>query len=445
MTEIQIAAGDAADLTARGSRVGLRTLVMIRWVAVTGQTATLLTVHFGFGFELPIVAALGVVAASALFNLALVTRRSMTTQISHGEASAHLAYDIVQLSLLLFLTGGLRNPFALLILAPVTVSATVLPRLNTVALGVMAAVATTVLSVAHLPLPPLDPPLIMPDIYLLGVWEAMILGTLFIAAYVGSVSEEARRRAAALTAARLALAREHQLSAMGALAAAAAHELGSPLGTIAVTAREMAREVPPESDLARDVALLLEQSERCRSILQRLGEPLSPDALSPMSRLPLGALVESAALPYLKAEIDTRFETESEDGSRAGEPVVERRAELVQGIGTLIQNAIEFAAHEVTVTTSWDADTARVEIADDGPGFPRAVLDRLGEPYISTRAGEKGHMGLGIFIALTLLEYGGAKVTCSNDPTGGALVQIVWPRLRLEETSDEPARSPMTT
>ena len=425
------------------TRVGLRTLVMIRWAALAGQAATLATVHYGLGFSLPIGSAFGIVGASALANLALVARRPLKSRIGAVEASVQLGADILQLSLLLFLTGGLTNPFALLILAPVTVSATVLPRAYTVALGLLAGIAVTVLSVAHFPLPDLHQNLVLPDFYLLGLWEALILGTLFIAAYVGSISEESRRMALAFNAAQLALAREQQMTAVGALAAAAAHELGSPLATIVVTAREMSDDVEPGSDIAADVDLIRQESERCRKILARLGAPLAPDALSPMARLPVGALVESAADPYLNDSVRVVFAA-GRDGDRSDEPVVPRRPEIIHGLGTLIQNAIDYARETVRVETEWTGDRVSVVIRDDGPGFARALLERLGEPYVSTRAGEEGHMGLGVFIAETLLTHTGARVVLRNHEDGGALVEVVWNRDDLEATDGHAAGGPAT-
>ncbi len=429
----------SADLIAGGELAGqtrtvrLRTLVVIRWAAIAGQAVTALTVHYGLNFLVPIGPVLGVIGLSVLFNLLLVFRRPMNSRISAFEASLQLAYDILQLAMLLYLTGGLKNPFALLLLAPVTVSATALPRGATVGLGLLASATITLLSIVHLPFPSLGQALVFPDFYMLGLWEALILGTVFIAGYVGSVSEEARRMSTALNAAQMALAREQELSAVGALAAAAAHQLGSPLGTIAVTAREMAREVPPDSELRGDVDLLIEQSERCRAILAELGQPLARDDLSPLAKLPIGVLVETAGAPYRREGITVEFLAGASDtGLREDEPQVPRRSDVIHALGTLIQNAVEFASKRVIVRTTWAADRIRVEIADDGEGFPRSVLERVGEPYISTRSGEDGHMGLGIFIAQTLLERTGGMVTCRNRPDGGAMVSVGWPRGSFE-------------
>ena len=256
-------------------RVNLRTLVVIRWVAVVGQLATLLMVRYGLGFALPMIPAIGIVALSAILNLAVTFTRPLSLRLSDRAAAFYLAYDIVQLTALLFLTGGLENPFSLLILAPVTVSATALSRASTMALGALSVLCITFIALWHLPFPWNGDGLELPDLYLTAIWEAMVLGTLFIAAYVGSVSEEARRLSDALTATQMALSREQRLSELGALAAAAAHELGSPLATIAVTAKEMSHDVAADSPLAKDVELLLSQSERCREILAGLARQRS--------------------------------------------------------------------------------------------------------------------------------------------------------------------------
>jgi two-component system sensor histidine kinase RegB len=431
MVDALMRAGDGTARPPDSDRwVGLRTLVMIRYVAVLGQTATLLTIQYGLDFDIAIGPALAAVGISVLFNLLLVFRRPMKSRISAVEAAGQLGYDILQLAVLLFLTGGLKNPFALFVLAPVTVSATVLPRRYTIGLGLLAGIAITVLAFYHLPFPASGQDLVLPDFYLLGLWQALILGTIFIAAYVASISDEARRMAAAFTAAQLALAREQQLSAVGALAAAAAHELGSPLSTIAVTAREMARELPADSELRADADLLLAQSERCRGILAQLGRPLTPDPLSPMSRMPIAALVESAVQPYRREDVTLVFRVDPPDGEQ---PTVARSPEIIQGLGTLIHNAVDFASATVNIETVWDEDEIRVIIADDGPGFPRSVLERFGEPYISTRRGTAGHMGLGIFIAVTLLARTGGVVSCRNAKGGGAVAEVRWPRRRLTE------------
>jgi len=411
--------------------VRFRTLMLIRWIGVIGQAITLLVVHLGFGLELPMLVALGIVAVSGLLNLVLMLSPPNGGRIDHRQATLFLTYDLLQLSVLLFLTGGLYNPFALLILAPVTISATVLSRHTTIALSVLAAVLVTILSYWHLPLPSNTSWVEPTRTVAIGLWLALVCAIVFMATYTFAVAEEARRMSAALSATQMALAREQRISALGGLAAAAAHELGSPLSTIAVVAKELAREIPPDSPYADDINLLVSQSRRCSEILTQLSQlPEEVDPASPFERLPLAALVELAALPYDRDEVEVDFERKPADASP--EPVVPRTPELLHGLGTLIQNAIQFARTRVTVLSAWDRNEARLEILDDGPGFAAHVLAELGEPYVSSRAGGGGHMGLGVFIALTLLDRGGATVAFDNRPEGGARVVIRWDRDILE-------------
>lgn len=411
--------------------VRFRTLMLIRWIGVIGQAVALFVVNVGFGLDLPMVLALGIVGVSALLNLVLLLSPPSGGRIDHRQATLFLTYDLLQLAALLFLTGGLYNPFTLLILAPVTISATVLSRHTTIALSVLAIFLVSILAFWHLPLP--SPVLwVEPSrLVALGLWVALVSAIVFMASYTFTVAEEARRMSDALSATQMALAREQRVSALGGLAAAAAHELGSPLSTIAVAAKELAREVPADSPYADDVRLLVSQSRRCSEILAQLSHlPEEADPETPFERLPLSALVELAALPYEKDDIEVDFRQRAEDGSP--EPVVPRTPELLHGLGTLIQNAVQFATTRVAVETGWDANETKVTILDDGPGFSPVVLAELGEPYVSSRSGGGGHMGLGVFIALSLLDRGGAAVAFDNRPEGGARVVVRWDRGILE-------------
>jgi two-component system sensor histidine kinase RegB len=287
-----------------------------------------------------------------------------------------------------------------------------------------------VLAVVHEPLPWRTIPPVFPPDLILGIWTALVIATVFIAGYTLSVAQEARRLRDAVAATQLVLAREQRVSAVGALAAAAAHELGSPLATIAVVAKELVRELPPDSPHAEDAALLLSQSERCRLILAELAHRPEEDGGSPYTSLPISALVEASGELYHDARIRLIFATTG--AAAADEPRVRRSPEIMHGVNNLIQNAIQFARREVSVAIHWDHDIVSVEIADDGPGFPPHLLGRLGEPYLSTRAGDQDHMGLGIFIAQSLLERSGASLAFDNLVDGGAHVVISWNRANLE-------------
>ncbi|HWB51662.1 MAG TPA: ActS/PrrB/RegB family redox-sensitive histidine kinase [Stellaceae bacterium] len=423
-------------------RISLRRLVLIRSVAVTGQAVTILTVHFLLGFRLPLLPALIAVGCSVLLNLGALLYHRAGTRLGETAAALYLAYDTLQLAVLLYLTGGLENPFSILMLAPVTVAATALSRRPVITLATLAVAAITVLGIVHDPLPWRGAtPFVFPPDLVLGIWVALVIATIFIGGYTLSVAQEARRLRDAVAATQLALAREQRVSAVGALAAAAAHELGSPLATIAVVAKELARELPADSPHAEDAALLLSQSERCRHILAELAQqPVEDGGGSPYTSLPISALVEAAGTPYRDSRVRLIFATTGDAAD--DEPSVQRSPEIMHGLNNLIQNAVQFARHEVSVTIFWDRESVTVEIADDGPGFPPHLLGRLGEPYLSTRAGDQDHMGLGIFIAQSLLERSGATLNFDNLIDGGAHVVISWNRANLETATRSLTRPP---
>jgi len=423
--------------------VRLRTLVNIHWFALGGQAVTLLIVHYGLGLKLPIWLALGIVAVSAVINVMMSLRGRGAMRLQESDAVAYLAFDLVQLFALLYLTGGLKNPFSVLILAPVTVSASILSIRSTLWLGGLAALAFTTLALWHQPLPLPANEMGGSSIYVFGLWVALVLATVFIAVYTSWVASEARRMSDALSATQIALSREQQLSALGGLAAALAHELGSPLSTIAVTGREIARSLEPDSPLFEDAQVLLSQAERCRDILTKLAQHPEEHGRRLFDRLRIGLVVEAAARPFHREGVEVVFDAGPADAatadSRGGqEPSIAPGPEVLHGLGALIQNAIQFAERRVVITTRWADEEVSVLIRDDGPGFNPATLDWLGEPYISNRKASGEHMGLGVFIAQTLLARTGAEIVFRNAARSdagdrGALVQIDWPRDILEE------------
>ncbi|MCG8504532.1 MAG: ActS/PrrB/RegB family redox-sensitive histidine kinase [Sphingomonadales bacterium] len=428
---------DAATAS-EGAGIRLATFIHIRWYAIIGQFGTLSVVRYGFGFAFDPLLPFLAVAASALLNVYLSLAFEKSRQLSPSGATSQLAFDLCQLAFLLYLTGGLENPFAVLILVPVTISASVLDRRSTYLLLALGIVLMTVLAIWHLPLPWGAEPRVVPGLYLAGLWVGMVFSLSFLALYAARVAAEARRRAEALTALRDALTRERHLSSVGALAAATAHQLGTPLGTITLAARELEDAVAEGSELAEDIALINAEAARCRTILAGLAE--SPWAVRDdlFDRLPVHILVAEAvhSLPEKGGvAVDYCVDEQSTEGPP---PIAGRRPEILHGIANLVDNAVKFAASEVVVRLAWDETEIILSITDDGPGFDPEILSSLGEPYVtSKRAGPPsqvggGSLGLGIFIAKTMLERMGAEVQFSNRRDGGARVTIRWLRKDFE-------------
>ena len=420
-------------------RIRLRTLILLRWITVCGQTTAILVTAVIADATLPLAQCLAVVAVSALVNLAAIWQRRGQLRLGDRDAAIYIGYDLVQLSVLLFLTGGLLNPFSVLLLAPLTISATALSRKITATLTGLTITCISVLALWHYPLPAVGAGLEAASFtYNLGLWMALTLSAAIIASYVWRVAEEARRLSDAVAASQMALAREQRVSALGALAAAAAHELSTPLGTIAVAATEVRRDLPPDSPEALDIELIRDEAQRCREILAELARrPEATGNGNAFDVLPLAALVDEAAGPHRDPAVTIDVSMTPRDASKP--PMLPRSPELMHGVGNLLQNAIQYARRRVDVRGEWSRHEVRLAIIDDGPGFAPGLLQRLGEPYLSGRPAEtagKGHMGLGIFIASTLLEREGAQLSFLNAGHGGAQVMIRWPRPLRSETEE---------
>lgn len=422
--------------------VRLDTLVRLRWLAVIGQSTAVLVVHVGLDFAMPIWACLAVIALSAWLNIALRLRFHLTQRLDPDRAAWLLAFDIAELAVLLFLTGGLQNPFAFLFLGPVLLSATALPPRFTIMLGAFAVVCSTVLVFAHYPLPwDNEDPLSLPPIYMMGVWLSILLAIGFIGVYAWQITEESRQLADALAATELVLTREQHLSQLDGLAAAAAHELGTPLSTISVIAKELENAIPADAPHGEDVRLLRSQATRCRDILAKLTELSSSG--EPFDRTPLTSLIEEVVAPHRNFGVDIDVTVPVD---RSIEPVGARNPAILYGLGNLLENAVDFARERVDVVADWDSETIQVSISDDGPGFAPDILGRIGEPYVTSRRRKKGKgagldeddeptgLGLGFFIAKTLLERSGASLSFANRglPEGGAIVTLRWNRSEFE-------------
>ena len=415
--------------------IRLDTILRLRWLAVLGQLAAIFIVAQGLEFNVEIVPCVSIIALSAALNLGLQTAANPMQRLEPIHAAGLLALNIVELAGLLFFTGGLQNPFSFLFLAPVLISATALPARFTFGLGLLAVACASVLFFFHLPLPwDSDDPLVLPPIYLVGVWLSIALAIGVTSLYSFQVTEEARKLADALAATELVLTREQHLTQLDGLAAAAAHELGTPLATIFLISRELEKTVK-DASFAADLKTLREQTQRCRDILSKITQLSSTGA--PFDRMKLSELIEEVVAPHrdFGVEIKVRIAV-----AAVSEPVGSRNPAILYGIGNIVENAVDFAHTTVEVNAWWNKDAIELLISDDGPGIPPDILNRIGEPYLSRRrttdeaGGERRGLGLGVFIARTLLERTGAKVSFTNRifPEHGAVVQITWPRQRFE-------------
>ena len=485
---VKVAAAPAGSMEAlrerprRGRGLSLRTLIVLRWLAILGQSAAILTAYFALHFPLPLWECLLTIGAGVVMNLATMARaRRIDGSLPNGpQTAAQLGFDILQLATLLALTGGLDNPFCLLLVAPVTIAAASLPSRQALVLGVMALIALAVLFSWSLPLPwRLHEHLVLPPLYRFGMGLALATGVLFTSGYAWKVAADAEKLELALATTQDVLQREQRLAALGGLAAAAAHELGTPLATIQVVAKELLRASPPDTPVAEDAALMLQQAERCRDILKQLSaQPEEGDAL--YADVDLKALLEEVVEPHRGFDLDFQTAVKAPPGQPL--PRVHRLPEVIHGLSTLIENAADFAHSRVRVTAIVDAGWIEIDIIDDGPGFASEILPRLGEPYVTSRpqakarralaaqiaaaaspggsrgrgrkspapitapiAPSQGGMGLGFFIARTLLERSGGKVSVGagdgeKGQPKGARVTVRWPRQALETA--EPALEP---
>lgn len=410
------------------------TLVLLRWGAVAGQAITLLIVSQLLGFDVPMLLSLMVIGVAVLVNIAVSISLPLDRRVSDFEATAQLGFDILQLGLLLYLNGGIENPFAILFLAPVVTSATTLSTRVISTVAVMAFIAAVALLFWHEPLPWVPGvDFKLPRVFEVGMLSGILVGTAFTSLYAWRATKESRTMSAALSMTEQRLAQEQKLSALGSLAAAAAHELGTPLATISVTAKEMSRDLP-EGPMADDARLVLEQAQRCRSILEQLADRGdTPDLIH--ETLSLEDLLEEAAEGFIHRNKDLIVESPEETGGQS--LTIQRRPELLYALKNFTENAVDFAESRVELRADVVPDKVTVTIDDDGPGFDPLVRTRLGQPYVSSRSKGRsaGGLGLGIFIAKTLVERTGGTVRFEAAALGGARVRCQWPVSELKPRS----------
>lgn len=434
-----IEAKSISPLGRRRRQIELDTLIRLRWLAVVGQLAAVFTVAYGLEFEVMILPCLAVIGFTAVINVLLQVSFPRVYRLEPPAAAALMALNIAELAALLYFTGGLRNPFAFLFLGPVLISATTLPPRLTLALGIFAMVLAGLLGLYYFKLPwPDDDPLVIPDTYLLGVWLSIGLSIGVTSLYAFQATDQARKLSDALAAAELVLEREQHLTQLDGLAAAAAHELGTPLSTITVIAREIERNAEPDSALAAEIRTLREQATRCRDILTKLSQ-MPEDQM--FDRAAMRALLEEVVEPH--RIFDITIDIAPAPDNIGPEPILLRNAAVVHGLGNMVENAVDFARTRVEISMIWNEDMIGLTIADDGPGFPPEILARIGEPYLSRRnrrphaapaRGSAQGLGLGLFIAKSFLERSGAIVAFANKPfpAHGAIASVTWPREEID-------------
>lgn len=433
-----------SSTSTRSDWVRLRTLILLRWMAITGQLAAITAADHLYGINLPLGLCYMAVGASIIANLVSVFVYPENKRLSELEAMLTLLFDLSQLSFLLYLTGGLTNPFALLILAPVTISASALELRTTLVLGALAILFTTMITFVAVPLRMADGlPLRVPVVFEFGFWLAIVIGIVFLGLYSRRIATEMRSMSDALLATQMALAREQKLTDLGGVVAAAAHELGTPLATIKLVSAELMEELSDQPALLEDARLIRDQADRCRDILRGMGRAGKDDLH--LRNAPLESVLREAAEPHSGRGKVITFTVYPGPGGGAKQPTILRRPEIIHGLRNLIQNAVDFAAGAVWVDGEWTDRLVTVRIVDDGPGYPAQVIGRIGDPFVRSRSSaqslatrpEYEGMGLGLFIAKTLLERTGAELSFANasDPflspderpeRCGAIVELVW-------------------
>ncbi len=449
------------DNSARSEWVRVRTLIMLRWLAIAGQSLAVFACVYFLDLDLLVGYCTLAIGASVIFNLVATFVLPENKRLSQRQTTLMLLFDLGQLVLLLYLNGGLNNPFALLILAPVTISATALKRDATLLVGGVALASITFLANFYVPLNTRSGVSIaLPDIFLLGTWSSLAIGIIFLSAYARRVTVETFTMSQALSTTQMAMAREHELTMLGGVVAAAAHEMGTPLATIKLVSSELVEDLAEHPSLQEDAKLILSQTERLRQILRDMGQVGKDDMQ--IKTIPLTSIVQTAAEPHLDRGKEFIFLANGEtDLSNIGDiPFVSNKPEIIHGIRNLVQNAVDFAETTVWVQSVWTESSIRILVGDDGHGFPIELIGRIGDPFLAKRKGqhvrkparpEYQGMGLGLFIAKTMLERTGARLTFANaaldrqssagsnrylknmaDATG-AIVNVRWNRAEFEQ------------
>ena len=409
-----------------------KTLVILRWIAIIGQFTAINLVYFYLKLDFPILIAIAILFLGFLSNLYLQFGiRSITLRDFYS--SVFLAYDLIQLSALLYLTGGISNPFSILMIIPTIVSSTLLSMGTTIILGILTIIFLFLLTIFHYPLPGIhDHSITFPKLYLTGYFLAIIVGLVFLSYFGIRFSGESKRRSDAINKVQQVIAKEYELESLGGQAAAAAHSLGTPLATISVVASELKKELGKNKEHSKDIELLISQTKRCGEILKQISKKQIKDDEF-FSKTTIEDLLNEIIESFEETSSKTLILNLDEDKKKFD---FQRSPELIYGLRNFIGNAVKFAKSTVEIKIKSNSKNLEVSINDDGPGFPEDIKEILGEPYIKSKSRDinvNAGTGLGTFIGKTLLERRSARLTFSKDnKLGGASVNITWSLIDLK-------------
>jgi len=403
-----------------------KTLVILRWIAIAGQFITINIVYFVLHFNFPFIYCSAIILFGVFTNFFLQFKVKKNL-LSNFSSTLYLTYDLIQLTVLVFFTGGITNPFVILLVIPAVVSSTFLSLRSTLNLSFITGISLLILTLYHFPLPsPGNLHFHAPKYYLYGVPGAILIGLVFLSYFGARFGLETRKRTDALNKMELILAKEHELKIIGVQAAAAAHSLSTPLSTIKLVAKELKKEIGNNEKYSKDIKLLLSQSLRCGEILKKLSmTPLRKDDF--FEKVKLEDLL-SEIINSFKEISDKNFSIKSENNKY--NPTVKRKSELTYGLRNFIGNASKFSKSLIEIKLESNKKITQIKICDDGPGFPKDIKKFLGEPYIQSKnktVDSKSGLGMGTFIGKTLLERIKANIDFGECPNNkGAMVTIQW-------------------
>ena len=401
-----------------------KTLVFLRWIALIGQFSAITLVYFYLKLEFLFEFAYLILTIGILTNLYLQFKiRSIL--IKDLNASIFLIYDLFQLAALLYLTGGISNPFSILIIIPAIVSSTFLSMGTTIILGILTVILLFSLSFFHYPLPGIhEYSETFPKLYLTGYIIAIIIGLIFLCYFGIRFSGESKRRTDAINKVQQVLAKEYELESLGGQAAAAAHSLGTPLATINVVASELKKELASNKELSKDIDLLISQTKRCGEILKQISKKQIKDDEF-FKKTKLEDLLEEIIESFKETTSKKIYLDSSNDKNKI---FISRSPEIIYGLRNFIGNAVKFSKAQVKIELISDKNIIEIIVQDDGPGFPDDIIEILGEPYIKSKSSlvdQNAGTGLGTFLGKTLLERSGAKLFFTNIKNKGASVKIL--------------------